>query len=85
MLAFIVLQVMLQNCETSYLLNCLNFVYTSVNPENKWFLSSSSWPCEPADLESRTRVLIRLAEKTSHRDTLELLCNLPGVKESSGE
>uniref|UniRef100_A0AAX7UFG5 Protein TOPAZ1 n=2 Tax=Astatotilapia calliptera TaxID=8154 RepID=A0AAX7UFG5_ASTCA len=51
--------------------------------ENKWFLSSSSWPCEPADLESRTRVLIRLAEKTSHRDTLELLCNLPGVKESS--
>ncbi|CAI5690147.1 unnamed protein product [Oreochromis niloticus] len=51
--------------------------------ENKWFLSSCSWPCEPADLESRTRVLIRLAEKTSHRDTLEVLCNLPGVKESS--
>uniref|UniRef100_A0A669EFQ8 Protein TOPAZ1 n=1 Tax=Oreochromis niloticus TaxID=8128 RepID=A0A669EFQ8_ORENI len=47
--------------------------------ENKWFLSSCSWPCEPADLESRTRVLIRLAEKTSHRDTLEVLCNLPGV------
>ncbi|XP_042363180.1 uncharacterized protein topaz1 isoform X2 [Plectropomus leopardus] len=49
--------------------------------ENKWFLSSCSWPCEPADLESRTRVLIRLAEKTSHRDTLEVLSNLPGLKE----
>ncbi|XP_032391845.1 protein TOPAZ1 isoform X4 [Etheostoma spectabile] len=49
--------------------------------ENKWFLSSSSWPCEPADLESRSRVLMRLAEKTSHRDTLEVLCNLPGLQE----
>ncbi|TKS88944.1 Testis- and ovary-specific PAZ domain-containing protein 1 [Collichthys lucidus] len=49
--------------------------------ENKWFLSSSLWPCEPADLESRTRVLTRLAEKTSHRDTLDVLCNLPGLKE----
>ncbi|KAL6100125.1 topaz1 [Pungitius sinensis] len=49
--------------------------------ENKWFLSSSAWPCEHADLESRTRVLLRLAEKTSHRDTLEVLCNLPGLKE----
>ncbi|XP_041822872.1 uncharacterized protein topaz1 [Melanotaenia boesemani] len=49
--------------------------------ENKWFLSSCLWPCEPADLESRTRVLMRLAEKTSHRDTLEVLCNLPGIKE----
>ncbi|KAM6903806.1 protein TOPAZ1 [Lycodopsis pacificus] len=49
--------------------------------ENKWFLSSCSWPCEPADLESRTRVLMRLAEKTSHRDTLEVLRNLPGLKE----
>ncbi|XP_013876576.1 uncharacterized protein topaz1 isoform X2 [Austrofundulus limnaeus] len=49
--------------------------------ENDWFLSSSSWPCEPADLESRTRLLTCLAEKTSHRDTLEVLCHLPGVKE----
>ncbi|KAM8767463.1 uncharacterized protein topaz1 isoform 2-T2 [Acanthopagrus schlegelii] len=49
--------------------------------ENQWFLSSSSWPCEPADLESRTRVLMRLAEKTSHRDALDILCNLPGLKE----
>ncbi|KAM8840358.1 uncharacterized protein topaz1 isoform 2-T2 [Spinachia spinachia] len=49
--------------------------------ENNWFLSSCTWPCEPADLESRTRVLLRLAEKTSHRDTLEVLCNLPGLKE----
>lgn len=53
--------------------------------ENKWFLSSSSWPCELADLESRIRVLMRLAEKTSHRDTLEVLCNLPGLKEPNGE
>ncbi|KAK2830137.1 hypothetical protein Q5P01_018068 [Channa striata] len=51
--------------------------------ENKWFLSSSSWPCEPPDLESRSCVLIRLAEKTSHRDTLEVLCNLPGIKEAT--
>ncbi|XP_051247143.1 uncharacterized protein topaz1 isoform X2 [Dicentrarchus labrax] len=49
--------------------------------ENKWFLNSSLWPCEPADLESRARVLIRLAEKTSHRDTLDVLRNLPGLKE----
>ncbi|XP_069032622.1 protein TOPAZ1 [Embiotoca jacksoni] len=49
--------------------------------ENQWFLSCCLWPCEPADLESRTRVLIRLTEKTSHRDTLEVLCNLPGIKE----
>nr|XP_020441990.1 testis- and ovary-specific PAZ domain-containing protein 1 [Monopterus albus] len=49
--------------------------------ENKWFLCSSSWPCEPADLESRSCVLMHLSEKTSHRDTLEVLCNLPGIKE----
>ncbi|XP_058474532.1 uncharacterized protein topaz1 isoform X2 [Solea solea] len=51
--------------------------------ENQWFLSSHSWPCEPADLDSRSHVLMRLAEKTSHRDTLEVLSNLPGIKESS--
>ncbi|XP_068189540.1 protein TOPAZ1 isoform X2 [Antennarius striatus] len=49
--------------------------------ENKWFLSSASWPCNPDDLESRARLLTRLAEKTSHRDTLEVLCNLPGLQE----
>ncbi|XP_026202763.1 uncharacterized protein topaz1 isoform X1 [Anabas testudineus] len=49
--------------------------------ENNWFLSSCTWPCEPADLERRTSVLMRLAEKASHRDTLEVLCNLPGIKE----
>ncbi|XP_024862701.2 protein TOPAZ1 isoform X2 [Kryptolebias marmoratus] len=49
--------------------------------ENNWFLSSSLWPCEPDDLESRTRLLICLAEKTSHRDTLEVLRHLPGLKE----
>ncbi|XP_055368845.1 uncharacterized protein topaz1 isoform X2 [Betta splendens] len=52
--------------------------------ENNWFLSSSSWPCEPADLESRSCVLLSLAEKTSHRDTLEVLHNLPGIKEATG-
>lgn len=30
-------------------------------------------------------MLMRLAEKTSHRDTLEVLCNLPGLKEPNGE
>ncbi|KAK9538241.1 hypothetical protein VZT92_004715 [Zoarces viviparus] len=53
----------------------------SLISENKWFLSLCSWPCEPADLESRTRLLMRLAEKTSYRDTLEVLRNLPGLKE----
>ncbi|XP_023815659.1 testis- and ovary-specific PAZ domain-containing protein 1 isoform X2 [Oryzias latipes] len=51
--------------------------------ENAWFLSSSSWPCDPPDLENRTRVLKHLAEKTSHRDTLEVLSNLPGIKDPS--
>ncbi|XP_034016309.1 protein TOPAZ1-like [Thalassophryne amazonica] len=49
--------------------------------DNCWFLSSCAWPCQPADLESRSRVLRRIAEKTSHRDTLEVLSNLPGLKE----
>lgn len=49
--------------------------------ENEWFVTSSVWPCEPADMEKRTHVLLRLAEKSSHRDTLEILCNLPGLKE----
>ncbi|XP_041665567.1 uncharacterized protein topaz1 isoform X2 [Cheilinus undulatus] len=49
--------------------------------ENKWFVSSASWPCESSDLESRIRVLQRLAEKSSHRDSLEVLSNLPGLKE----
>ncbi|XP_014904340.1 uncharacterized protein topaz1 isoform X1 [Poecilia latipinna] len=51
--------------------------------EHNWFLSSGLWPCEPTDLEARTNLLRRLAGKTSHRDTLEVLCNLPGVKEPS--
>ncbi|XP_054620782.1 protein TOPAZ1 isoform X2 [Dunckerocampus dactyliophorus] len=49
--------------------------------ENKWFVSSSVWPCQPADLENRSRVLIHLSKSTSHRDTLEVLCNLPGIQE----
>uniref|UniRef100_A0A3B3YBS7 Protein TOPAZ1 n=1 Tax=Poecilia mexicana TaxID=48701 RepID=A0A3B3YBS7_9TELE len=51
--------------------------------EHNWFLSSGLWPCEPTDLEARTNLLRRLAGKTSHRDTFEVLCNLPGVKEPS--
>lgn len=53
--------------------------------ENGWFLSSSLWPCDAADVESRTRVLLRLGEKTSHRGTLEVLSHLPGLKEPNGE
>ncbi|XP_011607419.2 protein TOPAZ1 isoform X1 [Takifugu rubripes] len=49
--------------------------------ENSWFLSSSVWPCDAADVESRTRVLLRLGERTSHRGTLEVLSHLPGLKE----
>jgi len=64
---------------------CHLFVSVDSKKENNWFLGSCSWPCEPADLESRTRVLLRLAEKTSLRDTLEVLCNLPGLKEPNGE
>ncbi|TRY65672.1 hypothetical protein DNTS_005528 [Danionella cerebrum] len=46
-----------------------------------WFVSSGQFPCEPADVENRKRVLILLAEKTSQRDTLEILSNLPGVQQ----
>nr|XP_057903560.1 protein TOPAZ1 isoform X2 [Doryrhamphus excisus] len=49
--------------------------------ENNWFVSSSAWPCQPADLESRSRVLIHLSKSTSHRDTLEVLCHLPGIQD----
>lgn len=53
--------------------------------ENNWFQSAPLWPCEPADLTSRSHVLMQLAEKTSHRDALEVLSNLPGIKEPNGE
>ncbi|CAL8297794.1 unnamed protein product [Lota lota] len=49
--------------------------------DNEWFLDSCSWPCAPDDLEKRTHLLMRLAENTSHRDALEILSNLPGLKE----
>uniref|UniRef100_A0A4W5N8A7 Protein TOPAZ1 n=1 Tax=Hucho hucho TaxID=62062 RepID=A0A4W5N8A7_9TELE len=49
--------------------------------DNEWFLSSCVWPCSVEDVAERTTVLVRLAEKTSHRDTLEVLTNLPGLKE----
>ncbi|XP_046721447.1 protein TOPAZ1 isoform X1 [Silurus meridionalis] len=48
---------------------------------NEWFVSSSAWPCEQADVQNRRRVLTLLAEKTSYRDTLEVLSNLPGLKQ----
>lgn len=50
-----------------------------------WFVSSSVWPCEAADVESRKRVLTLLAGKTSHRDTFEILSNLPGLRQPIGE
>ncbi|XP_058610119.1 protein TOPAZ1 isoform X5 [Onychostoma macrolepis] len=46
-----------------------------------WFVSSSMWPCEQADIENRKHVLTLLAEKTSHRDTYEILTNLPGIRQ----
>ncbi|XP_071224416.1 uncharacterized protein topaz1 isoform X1 [Salvelinus alpinus] len=49
--------------------------------DNEWFLSSCVWPCSVEDVAERTTVLVRLAEITSHRDTLEVLTNLPGLKE----
>ncbi|TSK87410.1 Testis- and ovary-specific PAZ domain-containing protein 1 [Bagarius yarrelli] len=48
---------------------------------NEWFVSSTAWPCEQADIQNRRRVLTLLAEKTSYRDTLEVLTNLPGLKQ----
>ncbi|KAL7849627.1 hypothetical protein SRHO_G00189760 [Serrasalmus rhombeus] len=48
---------------------------------DEWFVSSSTWPCDQADVENRRRVLIVLAGKTSHRDTLEVLSNLPGLRQ----
>ncbi|XP_073788063.1 protein TOPAZ1 isoform X4 [Danio rerio] len=46
-----------------------------------WFVSSSVWPCEAADVEIRKRVLTLLAGKTSHRDAFEILTNLPGLRQ----
>ncbi|KAK3552690.1 hypothetical protein QTP86_020848, partial [Hemibagrus guttatus] len=48
---------------------------------NEWFVSSTAWPCDQADIQNRRRVLTLLAEKTSYRDTLEVLTNLPGLKQ----
>ena len=53
--------------------------------DNEWFLASCSWPCRPEDLEERTHLLLRLAESTAQRDALEILSNLPGLKEPNGE
>ncbi|ROL42106.1 Testis- and ovary-specific PAZ domain-containing protein 1 [Anabarilius grahami] len=46
-----------------------------------WFVSSSMWPCEQADIESRKHIMTLLAGKTSHRDTFEILTNLPGLRQ----
>ncbi|KAK2887369.1 hypothetical protein Q8A67_015597 [Cirrhinus molitorella] len=46
-----------------------------------WFVSSSMWPCEQADIENRKHVLTLLAGKTSHRDAFEILTNLPGIRQ----
>ncbi|KAG9263826.1 testis- and ovary-specific PAZ domain-containing protein 1 isoform X1 [Astyanax mexicanus] len=46
---------------------------------DEWFVSSSVWPCEAGDVENRKKVLTQLAGKTSYRDTLEVLSNLPGL------
>ncbi|KAL6476268.1 hypothetical protein MHYP_G00147670 [Metynnis hypsauchen] len=52
---------------------------------DEWFVSSSTWPCDQADVENRRRVLTVLAGKTSHRDTLEVLSNLPGLRQPLGQ
>ncbi|XP_076842403.1 protein TOPAZ1 isoform X3 [Brachyhypopomus gauderio] len=49
--------------------------------EDEWFVSSSMWPCRSSDVSGRRRVLSLLAERTSHRDTLEVLTNLPGLRQ----
>ncbi|KAI4892590.1 hypothetical protein NFI96_006886 [Prochilodus magdalenae] len=49
--------------------------------DEDWFVSSAAWPCDQADVENRRRVLTLLAGKTSHRDTLEVLSNLPGLRQ----
>ncbi|XP_016136902.1 uncharacterized protein topaz1 [Sinocyclocheilus grahami] len=46
-----------------------------------WFVSSSMWLCEQADIENRKHVLTLLAEKTSHRDAFEIITNLPGIRQ----
>ncbi|KAK1799078.1 hypothetical protein P4O66_007344 [Electrophorus voltai] len=48
---------------------------------DEWFVSSSMWPCPHTDVVDRRRVLSQLAERTSHRDTLEVLANLPGLQQ----
>ncbi|XP_062840883.1 protein TOPAZ1 [Trichomycterus rosablanca] len=49
--------------------------------DNDWFVTSSAWPCDEGDVHNRRTVLIQLAGKTSHRDTLEVLTNLPGLSQ----
>ncbi|KAM8883697.1 protein TOPAZ1 [Synchiropus picturatus] len=49
--------------------------------ENKWFVTSHMWPCSSDDLESRFYMMIKLSEKISCRDRLEVFSNLPGIKE----
>ncbi|XP_066499020.1 protein TOPAZ1 isoform X2 [Hoplias malabaricus] len=54
----------------------------SILRADEWFVSSSEWPCEEGDVENRRNVLTFLAGRTSHRDTLEVLCNLPGLSQT---
>ncbi|XP_028847574.1 protein TOPAZ1 [Denticeps clupeoides] len=49
--------------------------------DNEWFVSCSVWSCERADVAYRVRLLTLLAQQTSHRDTLEVLSNLPGLQQ----
>ncbi|XP_055075173.2 protein TOPAZ1 isoform X4 [Misgurnus anguillicaudatus] len=48
---------------------------------DNWFVTSNVWPCDPPDIDYRKRVLTLLAGKTSHRDTFDILANLPGLKQ----
>ncbi|KAA0710794.1 Testis- and ovary-specific PAZ domain-containing protein 1 [Triplophysa tibetana] len=48
---------------------------------DNWFVTSKVWPCDPADIDCRKRVLTLLAGRTSHRDTFDILANLPGLRQ----
>lgn len=48
---------------------------------DNWFVTSNVWPCDPADIDCRKRVLTLLAGRTSHRDTFDILTNLPGLRQ----
>ncbi|XP_057210723.1 protein TOPAZ1 [Triplophysa rosa] len=59
---------------------CIEGALKMLRADN-WFVTSNVWPCDPADIDCRKCVLTLLAGRTSHRDTFDILANLPGLRQ----